>query len=78
MRDDRGQVRISAIIPAFNAEPWLGEAVRSVHAQTSPVFEIIVVNDGSADEIPGIGRADIETRQDALQNLAQKIAGFET
>jgi glycosyltransferase involved in cell wall biosynthesis len=57
MRDDRGQVRISAIIPAFNAEPWLEEAVRSVYAQTSPVFEIIVVNDGSVDMTGDLARS---------------------
>lgn len=40
---------ISIIIPAYNAEKYVAEAIRSVQSQTYPHLEIIVVNDGSAD-----------------------------
>lgn len=40
---------VSAIIPCFNAETTIQRAIVSVVSQTSPVFEIIVVNDGSTD-----------------------------
>jgi glycosyltransferase involved in cell wall biosynthesis len=40
---------ISLIIPAYNAERYLCEAIASVKRQTHPVQEIIVVDDGSTD-----------------------------
>jgi len=40
---------ISVVIPVYNAERFLSEAIASVHAQTQPVAEIIVVDDGSSD-----------------------------
>src|SRR6476619_4323706 len=40
---------VSILIPAYNAEPWLGDAIRSALDQTWTHTEIIVVNDGSKD-----------------------------
>lgn len=42
-------MRISCIIPVWNCENYISEAVNSVLSQTHPVDEIIVVNDGSTD-----------------------------
>lgn len=42
--------QVSVVIPAWNAQAWLGEAIDSVLAQRAEVeLEIIVVNDGSTD-----------------------------
>src|SRR5882762_4753566 len=40
---------ISVVIPALNAERFIGEAIESVRAQTLQVSEIIVVDNGCAD-----------------------------
>jgi glycosyltransferase involved in cell wall biosynthesis len=43
-------MRISVIIPCFNAGPWIGTALRSVAQQSEPPHEIIVIDDGSDDD----------------------------
>lgn len=41
--------RISVIIPAYNAEHFLWDAIRSVTGQSYRDLEILIVNDGSTD-----------------------------
>lgn len=42
-------MKISVVIPCYNAEDWLGQAIGSLLEQTRPPDEIIVVDDGSTD-----------------------------
>ena len=42
-------MKISAVIPTYNNAAYIAEAVESILAQTHPVDEIIVVDDGSSD-----------------------------
>jgi glycosyltransferase involved in cell wall biosynthesis len=42
-------MRISLLIPCYNAAPYLAETVASAWAQTRPPDEIIIVDDGSTD-----------------------------
>ena len=44
---------ISVIVPAFNEEAGIVESIRSLLSLRYPEFEVIVVNDGSADRTLG-------------------------
>ncbi|MGM0792394.1 MAG: glycosyltransferase family 2 protein [Bacillota bacterium] len=45
--------KVSVVIPFYNRVDWLEEAVKSVLNQTYDVYEIIVVNDGSRENMDG-------------------------
>ncbi|RYD52860.1 MAG: glycosyltransferase family 2 protein [Sphingobacteriales bacterium] len=44
----------TVLMPAYNAAPFLREAIDSVLAQTFPDFELLIVNDGSTDATAAI------------------------
>jgi glycosyltransferase involved in cell wall biosynthesis len=48
---------VSILIPAYEAEPWIGDTIRSALAQTWPRTEVIVVDDGSRDGTLAAARA---------------------
>lgn len=56
MRNILAKPMVSILIPAYNAEPWLCDALRSAIAQTWEPKEIIVVDDGSTDRTLQIAR----------------------
>jgi glycosyltransferase involved in cell wall biosynthesis len=42
-------MRVSVVMPVYNGEAYVAEALDSVHAQTRQADEIVVVDDGSQD-----------------------------
>lgn len=47
---DRKEKLVSVIVPVHNAEKYLEEAVESVRKQTYTDWELILVENGSADQ----------------------------
>jgi glycosyltransferase involved in cell wall biosynthesis len=48
---------ISVIMPCYNSEMYIGEAIQSVLNQTYPHFELIILDDGSTDSTKSIIRS---------------------
>ena len=62
----------SVIIPAYNTAPYIQQTLRSVYQQTETDFEIIVINDGSTDNLAEILAQETDPR---LQVITQENGG---
>lgn len=65
---------VSVITPAYNPGPFLEEAVRSVIAQTYQDWELIVVDDGSTEDLGWVDRVDPRVRRIRQDNSRQAVA----
>ena len=48
------EVKITVLMPAYNAAGYIADAINSVLAQTFADFELLIINDGSTDETEAI------------------------
>lgn len=60
---------ITWIVPAYNAEPFLRQALDSIFAQTVSDWEIIIIDDGSTDATPQIA-AEYAARDSRVRVLS--------
>lgn len=61
-------VRLSVLVPAYNAAATLGEALEPVLTQRPPVAQVFVSDDGSEDETPAV-LAGFREEAEALPDL---------
>lgn len=59
---------VSVVMPVFNAGEYLAEAVVSILGQTMKDFELLLIDDGSTDETPGIAARFQDERIRYLRN----------
>lgn len=78
MRNEaKADIKISVVIPFHNRVAWTIEAVKSVLIQTHQQFEILLIDDGSTDDISelhNIIQSDIRIRYFRQENSGPAIA----
>lgn len=67
---------VSVMMPAYNAERYIGQAIESVLAQHYAHWELIVVNDGSSDNTAGVAAhyTDPRIRVIHQENQGESVA----
>jgi glycosyltransferase involved in cell wall biosynthesis len=68
--------KVSIIIPAYNVEKYLAQAIESCLNQTIKPYEILVINDGSTDKTEDIALSYIPAGVVYNKNLENKGIGY--
>ena len=63
---------VSILVPAYNAEEWIADSLKSAVAQTWPNTEIIIVDDGSKDGTLAVAQ---RFASDRVKVISQKNQG---
>lgn len=67
--------KLTVLMPAYNAERYVAQAISSVLAQTFGAFDLLVVDDGSTDRTGEIVRSFADPRIVLVRQENQGIAG---
>jgi len=62
---------VSVVLIFHNEARYLGDAIRSVQAQSYPHWELLLVDDGSNDASPAIAAAAVEADPERIRYLSQ-------
>lgn len=67
--------RVSVVIPLYQTERYIAEALASVLTQTFDDFEVLVIDDGSTDRGPYIARQTGDARVRVVSQINRGLAG---
>ena len=71
-------MRFSVIIPVYNKGPYIKKALESVMGQSFRDFELVVVDDGSADDSYAVAKSVLDDSSIKYLLLRQENAGVST
>ena len=82
-------MRISVVMPAYNAAPYIGAAIQSLLAQSFTAWELVVVDDNSRDDTAAVVasfqdpriryfKSEVQLRAAGARNKGTQEARFET
>jgi glycosyltransferase involved in cell wall biosynthesis len=66
---------VSILIPTYNREGFLGEAIDSVLAQDYPALELLVLDDGSTDGTPAVVERYARSHPECLRSTRHENMG---
>ena len=66
---------VSVVLPVYNHERYVGDAIRSVLAQDIPPLELIVIDDGSTDQSASAARQAMKARRSGATFFARENRG---
>lgn len=73
--EERPVPAVSIVMPAYNVEPFIGEAIESVLAQTFTDYELLIVDDGATDGTRRVAEQAAD-RDPRIQLIVQENRGL--
>jgi len=68
------KMKVTVLMPAYNAGKYIGEAIESVFSQTYPGFELLIVNNCSTDDTVAVIKKFNDPRIRLIEETQQGIA----